>query len=491
MKTGRNDPCPCGSGKKYKKCCIHKAVIPAETVHYRRLSEAHDRLIERMSDFAERKIGGPAMSLALNEFMNWPETDEGFDSDEIERIAPIFWPWFLFNWEYEADAEDDPEFQLDLPEETTIAEMFREARGAKLDSLELRVLDAINREPYSFWDVRHVEKRQGMTLHDMLRDFQINVVERAGSEFLRPGDAIFGRAVGMDGVGMLFGLGPSMIPPDRKPHIIQLRKFLQQSESPITNDTLWEHDIEIRDLYYQLAHAQHTPPRMTNTDGDPLEFHKLVFEVASADEAFTKLQTLCATQSPEELSADAERDASGRVTRAEIPWDRSGHKASAALPNTLLGHIRIQGRRITAEVNSAERAATLRHEIETRLGTAARFKLDEIQDMEAMMASMNAGGPGAPQSAAEQEALMQMPEVQDQLKQFITQHWTTWVDHPLPALGGLTPREAVKTKEGRESVDALLQSAERADGTDPLTARANREGTRLAREILGLKPQEE
>jgi hypothetical protein len=24
MKTGRNDPCPCGSGKKYKKCCLSK-----------------------------------------------------------------------------------------------------------------------------------------------------------------------------------------------------------------------------------------------------------------------------------------------------------------------------------------------------------------------------------------------------------------------------------------------------------------------------------
>ena len=21
--VGRNDPCPCGSGKKYKKCCLH------------------------------------------------------------------------------------------------------------------------------------------------------------------------------------------------------------------------------------------------------------------------------------------------------------------------------------------------------------------------------------------------------------------------------------------------------------------------------------
>jgi preprotein translocase subunit SecA len=23
-KIGRNDPCPCGSGKKYKKCCLGK-----------------------------------------------------------------------------------------------------------------------------------------------------------------------------------------------------------------------------------------------------------------------------------------------------------------------------------------------------------------------------------------------------------------------------------------------------------------------------------
>ncbi len=24
MKIGRNEPCPCGSGKKYKKCCLLK-----------------------------------------------------------------------------------------------------------------------------------------------------------------------------------------------------------------------------------------------------------------------------------------------------------------------------------------------------------------------------------------------------------------------------------------------------------------------------------
>ena len=27
VKVGRNDPCPCGSGKKHKKCCLIKAAF--------------------------------------------------------------------------------------------------------------------------------------------------------------------------------------------------------------------------------------------------------------------------------------------------------------------------------------------------------------------------------------------------------------------------------------------------------------------------------
>ena len=27
MVAGRNDPCPCGSGKKYKKCCLGKIEV--------------------------------------------------------------------------------------------------------------------------------------------------------------------------------------------------------------------------------------------------------------------------------------------------------------------------------------------------------------------------------------------------------------------------------------------------------------------------------
>lgn len=35
MDIGRNDPCPCGSGKKYKRCCLGKG-DPAERERSRR-----------------------------------------------------------------------------------------------------------------------------------------------------------------------------------------------------------------------------------------------------------------------------------------------------------------------------------------------------------------------------------------------------------------------------------------------------------------------
>jgi hypothetical protein len=28
--VGRNDPCPCGSGKKYKHCCLREGLSPEE-----------------------------------------------------------------------------------------------------------------------------------------------------------------------------------------------------------------------------------------------------------------------------------------------------------------------------------------------------------------------------------------------------------------------------------------------------------------------------
>ena len=102
MKVGRNQPCPCGSGKKYKKCCLGKEKVSSDLL-YTRLGEAHDRLAHRLMRFGLKEYGEEALGVALDEFMAWP--DEEISDGDLADHEPLFYPWFIFNWEYEADPE--------------------------------------------------------------------------------------------------------------------------------------------------------------------------------------------------------------------------------------------------------------------------------------------------------------------------------------------------------------------------------------------------
>jgi tetratricopeptide (TPR) repeat protein len=42
-KTGRNDPCHCGSGKKYKRCCLEKDSAAASALAQAEAAAAHSR----------------------------------------------------------------------------------------------------------------------------------------------------------------------------------------------------------------------------------------------------------------------------------------------------------------------------------------------------------------------------------------------------------------------------------------------------------------
>ena len=39
MVVGRNEPCPCGSGKKYKKCCAKRDAVEARLEPQRDVTE--------------------------------------------------------------------------------------------------------------------------------------------------------------------------------------------------------------------------------------------------------------------------------------------------------------------------------------------------------------------------------------------------------------------------------------------------------------------
>ncbi|MCX5833277.1 MAG: DUF2384 domain-containing protein, partial [Deltaproteobacteria bacterium] len=266
----------------------------------------------------------------------------------------------------------------------------------------------------------------------------------------------------------------------------ELRKRLRRNRRTVTEEILKEYEAEIRDEYLEISKSLFRLPVIYNTDGDLLNFHTLHYEIDSPDQAFSKLADLCATESAAELRSAAKLDGQGGIVHIEIPWTRKGYRNQPVLESTLLGTLVIDGRKLRVTVNSAERAERVRKEIETRLGAGAKYKTTVIQSTEYMLNEQRMHGPGEATSNKKNDELMQHPEVREKLAGMLAAHWEGWVDEKIPALGGKTPRQAIKTADGRESVEALLLAAERSAAEDKRMGEAMLKAIHGVRQRLNL-----
>jgi hypothetical protein len=66
--TGRNDPCPCGSGSKYKKCCLSKDMQQRQPAPRRTAGLIYSKLKGQTPEYIQRlivELSGPPPSHAL------------------------------------------------------------------------------------------------------------------------------------------------------------------------------------------------------------------------------------------------------------------------------------------------------------------------------------------------------------------------------------------------------------------------------------------
>ncbi len=265
MKIGRNKPCPCGSGKKYKKCCLNKKK-PPESLLWHRLGNTYDKLQDQLLDYARKTFGDLAIPLAMDDFLLWPEEENPIDL--IRDHMLLFIPWFLFEWEYDPF---DADMELPAPIEQTVASAYLKEHGSRLDRLERRLIQATLDQPFSFYEVMNCRPGEGYRLKDILRGIETDVSERLGSENASPGDILLCRVAQIDEVAILTGCSSVLIPPEWKPDIIDLRDAMLGEDSQITADVVNEYDIEIRDLYLHIFTFSMTPPQPCNTDDETAE----------------------------------------------------------------------------------------------------------------------------------------------------------------------------------------------------------------------------
>lgn len=87
IKVGRNDPCPCGSGLKYKKCCLNKNIQDSKRTKELYYQKYRIRLKSRDDIEGIKRAGRLALdTLALVEL----EIRPGITTDEINTLVHEF-----------------------------------------------------------------------------------------------------------------------------------------------------------------------------------------------------------------------------------------------------------------------------------------------------------------------------------------------------------------------------------------------------------------
>ncbi len=208
-------------------------------------------------------------------------------------------------------------------------------------------------------------------------------------------------------------------------------------------------------------------PTLVTTEGDPVELHKATFRVAEPDELRRVLEAR------DDIAPVGER---GR-------YDWLGGRSNVGDGPVVQARLTLRGDILEVETSSASRWERFRGWLEGIEGV-------ELLDLERIMpeelADSPGGGPKPPsvfEDLSEQERAAFMAEVEKMFESMAER----WVNEQIPALDGLTPREAVRTKAGRRKVQQLLRTF-----TPPTT---NLEGVtgpspNLARRLLGL-PEED
>jgi hypothetical protein len=261
MTIGRNDPCHCGSGLKYKKCHL-----PMEdAVHAR---PEPDRSV--LHDF-EHQFTKRVMTWAVERFPD--------DLDQVGDELPFL-------------AEDAAGMKLLLRvlvfhyplRGSTLVEWY----GSEHEGLSRRDRDWIAAQRASWisiWEVRETVPGKSMILADLLTGEQRLVQEAAGSRDVVIHDAIVGRVIDLGADSILAGIHPQPLPPRLAAEAVEIVRKELGAYVGIARLRYYEATLLLLDVWRELIEREQErgAPILVNGDGDPLLFVVDEYQVRDRD----------------------------------------------------------------------------------------------------------------------------------------------------------------------------------------------------------------
>ena len=430
MKIGRNKPCPCGSGKKYKKCC-HKR----EAVAVRITREDRAAALAKLEQFAETRFG-PDEDDALDELWEpWDDAEEDplelMDEPFRRGLDDLVDPWVFF---------DRP-----LMDGSMLVDRFL-AEAPPVSAGERRYLELCRETCLRPYIVEDVVPGVSITLRDAMTRQRVRVNEKMGSRSFVRDDLMAARIIstGPSG-GPEIEQGVLPLPGLIKTALLtQLRDHMErfQEEQPGATDTaFYKEMVPFFHDAFVTTFVNPPIPRLQNTDGEEMLPTRTRYRILD------RQALVSALDSHPELEPG-----SGDNGYSWSGPNRKGDEVS-------LAWFRLEENDVVLETNSVQRDVRGRELFESLAGKAVQYRGTVHEDLDRSLREALRSGPSAHPPGEKETGIP--PEVaEDLVLEHQARHYRGWLDEAIPALGGKTPRQAAGDPGRRQALVDLIRGLE-------------------------------
>ncbi|GAA5519476.1 hypothetical protein Lsed01_01925 [Demequina sediminis] len=394
---GRNQPCWCGSGKKYKVCHEGLEDLPLEE----RATWTYQKACMHLDRGTGRETVLP-LAVARGRHLPGGLLD-GLRDPLVTDVALVEGGGFS---RFLRDRRDLlPEDELALAEQWLMIER-------------------------SLWEVVESRPTRGMTMRDVRTGDQVDVREATASRTLKAGDFVCCRVLPAGETWQIFG-GVEPVAMGQRAAVLALL------DDPTDPAAL------VEALSVRLA-----PTRLVTSDGDAMVMGEIVMRVTRTGDA--------------EAALDRGFE---RTDDAPPTWLHLG-SGSKAGGRTVLASMTLNGDLLTLEASSANRL-----DAALDLLRAAIPGLTVLSDRRVPIADMlDAPGGASLRGPATGGSGVEDATVKAVLAEVMAQHEAQWLDEQIPALDGLTPREAAADPTRRDDLVRLLNSFPQTEDPTQMSA---------------------
>lgn len=412
---GRNAPCSCGSGKKYKVCCL---VGGRESYTAGERLSALDRLPEAL-EAAGFKDRVPALADQFGLLFPDPDTDELIAGMSFDA----FRAWLLFDVTIDADAR--------------MVDRLLAGRG--LGRGERTFLEGMRGTAMRLHEVVDVVPGATVTVRELLAGDELVVRERSASRSLKRGDILAARVSPRGATGQPEFDG-GLLPLHRSRREAVLRR-LRDAQAEFRAARPHADELEFARTLPPLFHAEWSTsvsmPQLMNFDDEPVVLVQLKYRVRDVP----------AVRAALDAHPGLERSTDG------VRWAWRAPSRGGKDP-VILGSFTLDDDELSIDTNSRERSERVQALVAGHLGELVTLKGATVTEPTQTARGTHERPTTSPPSVP--------PELHAVVEQALARHYAAWLDEPVPALDRHTPRTAARTVKLRPRVVEMLKDLEQS-----------------------------